>query len=326
MATAVAGVPPEWNLNLCPLAMTELRDAAGSPQQYILNSDIRKLGSRAAGDSGEEVHNKSAVMIDNVQRQIEESKLAAGGVLLQLIKVSDISKPAAASATYEASKGSGGGKRVLLLQATDGTQKVSCLEVDRVDTLSAGMPPGTKILLDGSTEVLNGQVLLRPDKVKVLGGTVDRLVEAWKANRLAAESRFGGNAESRAKDASGDGPPKFVSFADRNKMHKRQNKKAPEVAMNKDITASSATTDEAPANEASTSTRFNREELGEAVVTDMAKVSKDAFKSKFDREATGPRKPHMGKHTRRNEARALEAEYSRPSAGGKDQPRIHAFV
>ncbi|KAF4681105.1 hypothetical protein FOZ63_022759, partial [Perkinsus olseni] len=67
-------------------------------------------------------------------------------------------------------------------------------------------------------------------QVKVLGGTVDRLVEAWKANRLAAESRFGGNAESRAKDSSGDGPPKFVSFADRNKMHKRQNKKAPEVA------------------------------------------------------------------------------------------------
>lgn len=117
---------------------------------------------------------------------------------MQLIKISDISKPAAASATYESSKGSsgggGGGKRVLLLQATDGTQKVvvvawlrqghfvaqvSCLEVDRVDALSVGLPPGkvlvrtssvsyqigTKILLDGSTEVLNGQVLLRPDKV-----------------------------------------------------------------------------------------------------------------------------------------------------------------
>lgn len=37
---------------------------------------------------------------------------------------------------------------------------------------------------------------------------------------------------------------------------------------------------------------------------------------------TAARKPHMGKHTRRNEARALEAEYSRPSTGGNGDVMI----
>lgn len=49
-----------------------------SVRQYILNSDIRKLGSKTAGESGEEIHNKSNAMIDNVQRQIEKARLGAG--------------------------------------------------------------------------------------------------------------------------------------------------------------------------------------------------------------------------------------------------------
>ncbi|KAF4677208.1 hypothetical protein FOL47_002771 [Perkinsus chesapeaki] len=322
---AVAGIPSEWNLSLCPLAVDELNNhCRGSARQHLLDSDIRKLGS-AVGKPGEGVNNKSAVMRDNVARQIEKATVVedpskGGGVLLQLIKATDISKPAAASATYEASKaaGGGGGKRVLLLQATDGTQKVSCLEVDKVDALNLGLPPGTKLLLDSTTEVMNGQVLLRPNKVKVLGGTVERLVEAWKANKLAAESRFGSAGEStRARDANSDGPPKFVSFADRNKMHKRQNMKA---AVTTD-TSSSSTNNGPSAAEPAPTARFTREELGEstvpqAAVPEIAKVSKDAFKSKYDHGQGSARRAHVGKHTRRNEARALEAEYSRPSAGG----------
>ncbi|XP_077330981.1 recQ-mediated genome instability protein 1 isoform X1 [Lithobates pipiens] len=67
--------------------------------------------------------------------------------------------------------------RMLMLQLTDGTQNVQGMEYQSVPALHVGLPPGTKILLQGTICCRLGVLLLKPDNVKVLGGEVEALSE-----------------------------------------------------------------------------------------------------------------------------------------------------
>ena len=50
--------------------------------------------------------------------------------------------------------------------------------------MSVHTPPGTKVLLLGKLSVKQGYVQVGPKDLKVLGGSVAKLVEKWEANRL----------------------------------------------------------------------------------------------------------------------------------------------
>ncbi|CAI9568545.1 unnamed protein product, partial [Staurois parvus] len=63
--------------------------------------------------------------------------------------------------------------RMLMLQLTDGTQNVQGMEYQPLPALHVGLPPGTKILLQGTISCRLGVLLLKPDNVKVLGGEVE---------------------------------------------------------------------------------------------------------------------------------------------------------
>ena len=50
--------------------------------------------------------------------------------------------------------------------------------------LSVHTPPGTKVLLLGKLAFKQGYIQVGPKDLKVLGGSVAKLVEKWEANRL----------------------------------------------------------------------------------------------------------------------------------------------
>ena len=50
--------------------------------------------------------------------------------------------------------------------------------------ISLNTPPGTKVQLLGRIPVRQGYLQVGPNNVKVLGGSVLKLVEKWEANRL----------------------------------------------------------------------------------------------------------------------------------------------
>ncbi|KAM4052831.1 recQ-mediated genome instability protein 1 isoform 1-T1 [Anomaloglossus baeobatrachus] len=66
--------------------------------------------------------------------------------------------------------------RLLMLQLTDGIQNIQGMEYQTVQVLHAGLPPGTKILLQGTMSCRLGVLLLKSENVKVLGGEVEALV------------------------------------------------------------------------------------------------------------------------------------------------------
>ena len=50
--------------------------------------------------------------------------------------------------------------------------------------ISLNTPPGTKVQLLGRIPLRQGYLQVGPNNVKVLGGSVLKLVEKWEANRL----------------------------------------------------------------------------------------------------------------------------------------------
>ena len=50
--------------------------------------------------------------------------------------------------------------------------------------ISLNTPPGTKIQLIGRIPIRQGYLQVGPHNVKVLGGSVLKLLEKWEANRL----------------------------------------------------------------------------------------------------------------------------------------------
>lgn len=74
--------------------------------------------------------------------------------------------------------------RMLMLQLTDGVQNLEGIEYRPIPTLTANLPPGTKLQVVGRVMVRLGVLLLKPENVKVLGGEVEELMKAYSQSRV----------------------------------------------------------------------------------------------------------------------------------------------
>lgn len=66
-------------------------------------------------------------------------------------------------------------KRVLRLELSDGTNKVTAMEYSPITALNTKLPPGTKILLQGPVRCVNHILLIESKHIRVLGGEVEAL-------------------------------------------------------------------------------------------------------------------------------------------------------
>ena len=88
---------------------------------------------------------------------------------------------------------------MLQLVLTDGVTPIVAIEYEPISSLrhaslsvfihSLDTAPGTKVLLK-DPEFYNGRLLLRQTHIKVLGGVVQELYDAWKAQEVAMQRRF----------------------------------------------------------------------------------------------------------------------------------------
>uniref|UniRef100_A0A8C8VMS0 RecQ-mediated genome instability protein 1 n=1 Tax=Pelusios castaneus TaxID=367368 RepID=A0A8C8VMS0_9SAUR len=85
--------------------------------------------------------------------------------------------------------------RMLMLQLTDGIHQIQGMEYQPVPVLHSNLLPGTKIMIQGNVVYRFGVLLLKPENVKVLGGEVDALLEAYAQEKVLA--RLIGEEENR---------------------------------------------------------------------------------------------------------------------------------
>ncbi|XP_035291453.1 recQ-mediated genome instability protein 1 isoform X2 [Anguilla anguilla] len=105
--------------------------------------------------------------------------------------------------------------RVLMLQLTDGVQDLEALEYRPVPALSADLPPGTKLLLQGALECRLGVLLLTPANVRVLGGEVEELRDILSQTRVLARVLGLPEEDQQAVQARGAEPgPRDVGVSD----------------------------------------------------------------------------------------------------------------
>lgn len=154
-------------------------------QQEILNSDLKEVGSPCLPDL-----------------QKGKGNSIPSPVVLQVSKVRNISAP-------KAFEESGSAPRLLKVSLTDGFTTIHALEMQNIKPLSLKTAPGTKVRLSGTIVVNGGFVLLNPNNISVIGGTVQELFDKWKLS--SSVSKF--NRIVRATD--GSGPPAWVPFGKR---------------------------------------------------------------------------------------------------------------
>lgn len=121
-----------------------------------------------------------------------------GPVVLQIVKVENITQPLRR-------RDENTQPRLLAIQVSDGTTKVTGIEIEQLSDINASTPPGGKILFMGGI-IRFGKLLFTPNNVKYLGGVVNHLLEAYQANKIAQKLRsIGINQKSRGIE----GPPQF---------------------------------------------------------------------------------------------------------------------
>lgn len=131
----------------------------------------------------------------------EKKLILSGNYTLQVMYFRDISKPALSQLKdirnmYNLTRNhldnenenNNTAKRVLNLHMTDGVQFINGFEYQPISALNINLKPGIKMLLSGPLMVQNGEFLLKPNNVKILGGEVeDLLVTNAVENVLARE-------------------------------------------------------------------------------------------------------------------------------------------
>ncbi|XP_066137412.1 recQ-mediated genome instability protein 1-like [Euwallacea fornicatus] len=114
---------------------------------------------------------------------------------LQLMQIIDISKPklwqlqrirnnVAKNTDIEKDFG----KRVLQLTLTDGVQEVEAMEFKPIECLSINLLPGTKFKITGPVVIRNGRLMLEPNNIKNLGGSVDDIIISKAAENVLARA------------------------------------------------------------------------------------------------------------------------------------------
>lgn len=116
----------------------------------------------------------------------EKKLILSGNYTLQVMYFRDISKPALSQLKdirnmYNLTRNhldnenenNNTAKRVLNLHMTDGVQFINGFEYQPISALNINLKPGIKMLLSGPLMVQNGEFLLKPNNVKILGGEVE---------------------------------------------------------------------------------------------------------------------------------------------------------
>jgi hypothetical protein len=189
-------------------------------EKYLLESDFKQMDQ--------------AMFSSNTERY---------PVLVQVGKAVDISKPIGPeeeddgeekveemkSSKQRGYRGGGGAKRLLRIIAfsVGGSQRMELLELAPMSHIPTEMTPGTKILLKSPLRAVGGYHLLtsRGD-IEIVGGRVDRLARSYDMGKQVKESR--------GQQTAVGGPPKFVSFFDRDKKTRdKLVKPSPPVATSK---------------------------------------------------------------------------------------------
>ncbi|CRK89808.1 CLUMA_CG003402, isoform A [Clunio marinus] len=170
-----------WVLSESGLKSIETSGSSKNLIKILLDRDLRDIG---AG-------------ISDLQKGKFES-IDHDLAVLQIMKVRNISAP-------KANEGSKTAPKLLKLQLTDGINSYSAIEMEST-ALSIETKPGTKIALKvKQMEMSNGQLLLTPKNIEILGGNVESLVSKWELSRSLA-----GMKGSRSVAAGG--PPPFIPF------------------------------------------------------------------------------------------------------------------
>ncbi|KAI8061035.1 hypothetical protein BC940DRAFT_245615, partial [Gongronella butleri] len=97
--------------------------------------------------------------------------------------------------------------RLLRFTFTDGSKKkwIGAEILGRVDGLSIKTPPGTKVLVTQPIAIREQLMVLGKGMIKVLGGEVLDLVQAWKAGKQFIQ-------RSKNTAETDDIPPPFIPF------------------------------------------------------------------------------------------------------------------
>ncbi|XP_063311066.1 recQ-mediated genome instability protein 1 [Pelobates fuscus] len=74
--------------------------------------------------------------------------------------------------------------RMLMIQLTDGIQQIQGMEYQPLPMLNCNLPPGTKILLQGTIVCRLGVLLLKSENMKVLGGEVEALGAEYTQDKI----------------------------------------------------------------------------------------------------------------------------------------------
>lgn len=120
-----------------------------------------------------------------------------GPVVLQIVSIGNITQPLRR-------RDENTQPRLLAIQLSDGTTKVTGIEIEALSDINANTPPGGKILYLGGI-IRFGKLLLTPNNFKYIGGVVDHLLEAYQANKIAQKLRSIGIQNFRGIE----GPPQF---------------------------------------------------------------------------------------------------------------------
>lgn len=273
-------------------------------EEYIKDTDIRKFGV-------------STDLPKDITRFVGD--VPPGKFLVQVVKIADITQPARFQEEFE-----GGKWRLLCVEMADREQKFRGIEYGPVKSLGVHVPPGTKLLLWSTPEcplrVQNGHLLLTENNVELLGGTVEKLMESWRASREVEANRMLWRTEGIKKTDKADAAPPWVDF---------DPKKAPRTGGKAQLEAERAewksqasgvgTTTKPAARDADGGARFQVEEFvqAESAVVVKSQVSSSAF-------AQAPEKKGKGKGKEKRRGRGKDDDEDDDDDEPQERPRGHA--
>ncbi|KAK9902700.1 hypothetical protein WJX75_003222 [Coccomyxa subellipsoidea] len=157
-------------------------------QQSLLDIDLRKAGK--------------AALPNDIPRS--DARLVKGPHVVQVMACDNVAHPS--RGVSGSSKG-----RMLRLKLTDGKTTCKAVEMRPLpDVTTEELPPGTKVCISNAS-VKAGLLLLDSKSIKVLGGHVEELYEAWEFQR-----KYGAGAARPAAEAGSSAdleqPPPFQTF------------------------------------------------------------------------------------------------------------------
>uniref|UniRef100_A0AC34RSD9 RecQ mediated genome instability protein 1 N-terminal domain-containing protein n=1 Tax=Panagrolaimus sp. JU765 TaxID=591449 RepID=A0AC34RSD9_9BILA len=133
-----------------------------------------------------------------LNEKLSKAKVLSGPLILQLSKWRNVSYPNVAD--HEDNNG------VHVCHLYDGSRTVKAMATEPISKLDGNTVYGTKVLLTDEIKIENNILQLSNKNTKILGGTVEKRIDEWRAEKL-------GNKENRKNAVSG--APKWIPFEKR---------------------------------------------------------------------------------------------------------------